>query len=81
MSESVSIIEDKDTIKQLVTSVLCTLLESCEYGELKEEMIRDRIVVRINCLLVYVRRYVLFLKSKCSATCFVYAQSSVTTKA
>ena len=36
-----------ETIEQYIT-VLCMLIETCEYGELKEELLRDRIVVGIR---------------------------------
>ena len=36
-----------ETIEQYIT-VLYTLIETCEYGELKEELLRDRIVVGIR---------------------------------
>ena len=38
---------ENESIEQFITS-LYHLAESCEYGELKEEMIRDRIVVGIK---------------------------------
>ena len=39
--------EDDESVEQFITS-LYSLSEDCQYAELKEEMIRDRIVVGIR---------------------------------
>ena len=39
--------QEEESVKQFIT-ILYSLLKNCQYGELKEEMIRDRLVVDIR---------------------------------